>query len=102
MAVNVQWTDDALEQYRALSLRRREAAKELIAKIAANPRAGWYQGIGTSHENTPVQIRTFPGLLIEVQFYRWGFFRRNLTIYIYAVRPMDWPDMDEYEERTRQ
>jgi hypothetical protein len=78
MAVNVRWKDEAWEQYQALPAHLKQAARQIIADIQANPSAGWPQGTGTSHEGTPVRIRTFPGLLVEVQYYRWGFFRRNL------------------------
>lgn len=71
-----------------------------VDKIIANPDAGWYAHY-TTHQGRPVAMRTFPGEHMIVEFYWWGWFRRNLTIYIYAVRPMDWPGWEEYEERLR-
>ncbi|NJM07398.1 hypothetical protein HC891_16255 [Candidatus Gracilibacteria bacterium] len=87
-------------QLNALPPAQQAGAHAIADAIAHNPNAGWRVG-ATTHDGRPVELRTFSGYSVEVEFYRWGIFRRNLTIYIHAVRPMDWPSWDEYEERQR-
>jgi hypothetical protein len=100
MAVDVIWKPQAMRQLNALSAEQQARAHAIADAIAQNPNAGWHAGT-TTHDGRPVELRTFPGYTVEVEFYRWGLFRRNLTIYIHAVRPMDWPSQEEYEARSR-
>jgi hypothetical protein len=100
MARNVIWKPQAVQQLHAFSSERQARAHAIVDAITQNPNAGWHSGM-TTHDGRPVQLRTFPGYTVEVEFYRWGWFRRNLTIYIHAVRPMDWPSQTDYEERTK-
>jgi len=93
MTSKIVWKAQAVRQFRALSPAHQHDARALVQKIAANPDAGWHAGT-TIHEGRQVDVRTFPGYTVEIEFYRWGRFRRRLTIFIHAVRPMDWPSID--------
>jgi hypothetical protein len=84
-----------------LSPADRAHAIQLGRQIGDNPDSGYPNGT-TVYEGRTVLLKSFPGLTLEVEFFRHGWFRRSLTVYIWGVRPMDWAGTDEYEERHTQ
>lgn len=98
MAVDVVWLPRATRQLAQFSDADRARAIQIGQQIGENPDSGYPNGTAT-YEGRTVLLRSFPGLTVEVEFFRHGVFRRKLTVYIWGVRPMDWTDTDTFEER---
>lgn len=71
----------------------------LNKNLIANPYIGSYSHTIRLNDGEQAYVHVYAGVSVIVAFYRRGIFRKTTMIVIHAVRPMDWPSWDEYEER---
>lgn len=99
MHVETTWRKQAIEQFNALPPALQEAALALEQNLIANPYIGSYSHTIRLNDGEQAYVHVYAGVSVIVAFYRRGIFRKTTMIVIHAVRPMDWPSWDEYEER---
>lgn len=99
MHVETTWRKRAIEHFNALSPALQDAALTLEQNLIANPYIGKYSHPIRLKDGTQAYVHVYAGLTVVVEFYRRGLFRKTVVIVIHDVYPMDWPGLEEYEER---
>lgn len=101
MHVETAWRKQAIEHFNALSPALQESALTLEQHLIANPYIGSYSHTTRLKDGTQAYVHVYAGLTVVVAFYRRGLFRKTTVIVIHDVYPMDWPGLEDDEERQR-